>query len=68
MLVVDLFEQVLDIALDAFLGHGRQNRLDRLCLCKLVELLAAMHTGKLQDETEPECRILLYCGLNIICL
>lgn len=47
MLVVDLFEQVLDIVLNAVLSHRRQDRLDRLRLRELIELVAAVHARQL---------------------
>ena len=68
MLVVDLFEQVLNIALDSVIVHVRENGLDRLRLCELVELMAAVHTGKLKDKRESNRWVALHDILNIISL
>ena len=68
MLVVDLFEQILDVALDTLLIHRRQDRLDRLCLREPIELMAPVHTCQLKDQCEPERRVVLHDGLDVICL
>ena len=68
MLVVDLFEQVLDIALYAVLGHRCQDRLNRFRLREPVKLLATMHTGQLQDQCEADCRGCLHNRLHVVCL
>ena len=68
MLVVDLFEQIFNIALDALLVHRRQDRLDRFCLREPIELMAPVHACQLKDQCEPERRVVLDDCLDVICL
>ena len=50
MLVVDLFEQVLDIALDALVIHRRQDGFHRLCFGQSVKLMTPVDASQLEDQ------------------
>ena len=68
MLVVDLFEQVLDVALDPVIVHVREDRLNCFRLRELIELLAPVYARELQDKRESDCRIALHDVLDVVCL
>lgn len=65
LLLVDLSQQVLDITLDSVIVHGRQNRLNRLGLGKLIKLMATMNSRQLKNQGKTKSRIVLYEALNV---
>lgn len=65
LLVVDLFEQVLNIALNPIVVHVREDRLDRFCFGELIELMAAVGTSELEKQSESDIRIVLHDVLEV---
>lgn len=59
-LVVDLFEQIINIDGGVIWAHGADDVLHGLRLRKAVELLRPMDARELKDECEAQCGVILH--------
>lgn len=62
---IHLPQKILNVILNALCVHGCQNVFDGFGFCQLVELVIAINTGQLQNQSKTKLRIALDESLDV---